>query len=685
VTRHDRNKRRSAAPPAAVAASRLRAGLFWTVLILIPLLFFLLLEGGLRLFRYGGNDALVLLREDYGERYYQINRRVAQRYFSSDEVNVPDARGEAFAYHKTATTFRIFCLGGSTTAGWPYQHNAGFPSQLQARLSLLFPHLNFEVINVGISAINSYSVLDFTGELLRYQPDLFLIYMGHNEFYGALGAGSTRGIGLSRPFIKAYMRLERLRLVRLMRDGASLLRRKPEAAGGHETLMENMAGDKMILPESPRYRRARADFSANLGEILAVIRNKEVPVLVSTLVSNIADQPPFESPFSPGFSGQAEWRALVEQGDRAAAAVEHAAALGFYRRAAALDSLPALLAFKMGQCQRALGDSLSARRLLERARDLDGLRFRASGEFNQIIRSVCAEKGAPVVETENHFINASPGGLVGHALMHDHLHPNALGYLLMADAFCHGMAGANLLAMASQWPWERDLPAEQLLEEAAITPLEEEIACQRIRALTSRYPFREPRLLQAVAEPEYEKVLQGAVQMLFQRKWSWNEAHYRVADWLAERGRHAEAAQEYRAVIRVVPGNYYPYLFLANMYALQGRGEEEERTLLQAAALSPNLPFAFAKLGVHYMSRDDGRKARPVLERAIALAGNSRDFTSTDRSRVHYLLGVALAQEGDYAAAKREAETALQLAPGEARILNLLQQLAAVMPSSSNP
>jgi len=470
-----------------------------------------------------------------------------------------------------------------------------------------------------------------------------------------------------------------------MRDGASLLRRKPAAAGGHETLMENMAGDKMILPESPRYRRARADFSANLGEILAAIRKKEVPVLVSTLVSNIADQPPFESPFSPGFSGQAEWRALEEQGDRAAAAGEHAAALGFYRRAAALDSLPALLAFKMGQCQRALGDSLSARRLLERARDLDGLRFRASGEFNQIIRSVCAEKGAPVVETENHFINASPGGLVGHSLMHDHLHPNAPGYLLMADAFCRGMAGANLLAMASQWPWERDLPAEQLLEEAAITPLEEEIACQRIRALTSRYPFREPRLLQAVAEPEYEKVLQGAVQMLFQRKWSWNEAHYRVADWLAERGRHTEAAQEYRAVIRVVPGNYYPYLFLANMYALQGRGEEEERTLLQAAALSPNLPFAFAKLGVHYMSRDDGRKARPVLERAIALAGNSRDFTSTDRSRVHYLLGVALAQEGDYAAAKREAGTALQLAPGEARILNLLQQLAAVMPSSSNP
>ena len=683
MTRHDRNKRHSAA--SAAAPSRLRAGLFWALLLLIPILFFLLLEGGLRLFDYGGNDALVLLREDYGERYYQINRQVAQRYFSSDEVNVPDARGEAFAFHKTPNTYRIFCLGGSTTAGWPYQHNAGFPSQLQARLSLLFPERNFEVINVGISAINSYSVLDFTGELLRYQPDLFLIYMGHNEFYGALGAGSTRSIALGRPFIKAYMRLERLRLVQLLRNGAAQLHRKPPAAGGHETLMENMAGDRMILPESPRYRRARADFAANLDEILTRIAKKDVPVLVSTLVSNIADQPPFESPFSPNFSRQAEWRALEEQGDRALAGGEPAAALAYYRQAAVLDSLPAMLSYKMGQCHRTQGDSLGARRLLERARDLDGLRFRASAEFNQVIRRVCSAKGAPVVETENHFINASPGGLIGWSLMHDHLHPNAFGYLLMADAFCRTMAEADLIVDSSAWPWNRDLPAERLFEEAAITPFEEEIACQRIRALTSRYPFRAPRLLQAVDEPEYARMLQGAVQMLFQRKWSWNEAHYRVGDWLAERGRHAEAAQEYRAVIRVMPGNYYPYLFLANMLALQGKGEAEERILLQAAALSQNLPFAFAKLGVHYMGRNDGRKARPVLERAIALADNSRDFTPTDRSRVHYLLGVALAQEGDYAAAEREAETALQLAPGEARILNLLQQLAEVMPPSTNP
>ena len=666
------------AGPAVRAERRGRRLLIWGILCMIPVVFFLLLEAGLRFFGYGVEDDLVLLREEFGDRYYQINRQVAHRFFPAGETNVPDARGEAFAYTKSADTYRIFCLGGSTTAGWPYQHNAGFPSQLQARLSLLFPHLNFEVVNVGISAINSYSVLDFTSELLHYQPDLFLIYMGHNEFYGALRAASTRGIGLSRPFIKFYLKLERLRLIQLMRDAGSALRRKPVTAAAHETLMENMVGDKMILYDSPKYRRAREDFSANLREIIAMIKRKGVPVLVSTLVCNIADQQPFESPFTPGFTQQTEWRALEKEGDRALAREEHAAALDYYRQAAALDSLPAILAYKMGQSFRGLGDSLNARRLLERARDLDALRFRASGEFNAVICGICSALEAPVVEMEDSFIAASPQGLIGHSLMLDHLHPSATGYLLMADAFCRAMAGADLLASAAQWPWERDLPAAQLLERACITPLEEEIACQRIHALTSRYPFHEQRNLQAVADTAYEKILHGAVEMLFQRKWTWNEAHYRVADWLAGNGCYAEAAQEYRAVIRVVPGHYYPYLFLANMLALQGKGEEEERTLLQAAALSPTLPFAFAKLGVHYMSRNDGQKALPVLKRAIALSGNSRDFTPTDLSRVQYLLGVDLAQEGDYAAAKREAETALQLAPGEARILTLLQQLAAV-------
>ncbi len=593
VRRHDAKQADDAAKPAAAPPSGARARFFWAALILIPAFFFLLLEGGLRLFNYGGEDDLVLLRESYGERYYQINRQVARRYFSSDEANIPDARDEAFAFKKSARTFRIFCLGGSTTAGWPYQYNAGFPSQLQARLSQLFPERDFEVINVGISAINSYSVLDFTRELLRYQPDLFLIYMGHNEFYGALGVASTQGIGLSRSFIKAYLALEKFKLVQLMRGAVAWLRRSPVRTGEQHTLMENMVGDKKILLDSPKYRRARADFAANLGEILETIKKAGAPVLVSTLVSNIADQPPFESAFTPGFSAQTQWHSFEQQGDHAFARGDYGAARAAYERAEALDAMPASLSFKLGKCHQALGDSLQARRFLESARDLDALRFRASSEFNKVIRETCAQHDTPVAETEDHFVNASPSGLIGHSLILEHLHPNATGYLLMADAFVVAMARQNLVAAASEWPWNRDLPPERLLEIACITPLEEEIAYQRIRALTSRYPFLQPRLLTAAEEPGYQRVLQETVQALFQRRLTWNEAHYRVAEYLAGEKRYAEAAQEYRAVIRVVPGNYYPYIFLGNMLTLQGNVIEAEEGAAPGGFLQPEPAVCF--------------------------------------------------------------------------------------------
>ncbi|NOY57484.1 MAG: hypothetical protein GXO75_00930 [Calditrichaeota bacterium] len=192
--------------------------LFTVFLIILPLFILLVFELLLRITNYGGDLSLVLTRKIDGHKYYQINKHVARRYFPGDELTVPDARDAVFEYKKSAKIFRIFCLGGSTTAGFPYQYNATFSSLLYDRLHLLFPDRNFEVINVGISAINTFSVSDFTHELVHYQPDLFLIYMGHNEFYGALGVASTRGLGENRTFIKIYFDPEKSRLFLFFRS-----------------------------------------------------------------------------------------------------------------------------------------------------------------------------------------------------------------------------------------------------------------------------------------------------------------------------------------------------------------------------------------------------------------------------------------------------------------------------------
>jgi len=656
--------------------------LFWLILIALPLLFLAGLEGLLRAFDYGGDLSLVLTKQVGDQKYYQINRHVAKRYFPGDEVAVPDARSEVFEYKKSPKTFRIFCLGESTTAGWPFQFNATFPSLVQDRLSNLFPGRNFEVINVGISAISSYSVLDFTRELVHYQPDLFLIYLGHNEFYGALGVASTQKLGESRSYIRLYLRLQKLRTFCLLRDGILKLRhimRPGESQAQPATLMERMAGDKAVPYSSPKCEKAKRSFAENLAEILDIIRRCNTPVLAGTLVSNLRDQEPFQSVFSEHFDKQKEWEQLYSQGLALEKAGDFAAAATTFLQAQKLDSLSAKLSFRLGKCYESSAQYDRALNAYRRARDLDALRFRASDEFNQVIRQVCAERHVPVVEIEKAFMAESPHGLIGNNLIIEHLHPNFAGYYLMADAYCRAMAENGIPVASAQWHWERDKSKEENLRLAYVTDLDLEIANRRIKALTSRWPFAEVKTVRSSSDEEWNTELENAVRAIERHELSWNSAHYRIGDYLSQRGRYADAEREYRAVIKVIPTDYYPYIYLGNVLVAQNKMAEAERIFQEALLLSHDLPFAYAKLGMVYLSQNAPEKAKPLLEKAISLSSKAEDFKSKDVANARYLLSLAYAQTNDLIGAKKEAELALRLLPDDQRIKSLLQQITAAM------
>lgn len=675
-----------ARPPAAPAQARSpqRQRLFTIILLALPVLFFVVLETGLRLGHYGGDLNLVLLRQDGEARWYQINRDVAKRYFTDEDITVPEARGESFRYQKLPNTFRIFCLGESSTAGWPYQFNATFPSLLHDRLALLFPDRDIEVINVGISAISSYSVLDFVHELVQYEPDLFLMYLGHNEFYGALGAASTQHISSNRTVVRLFMQLEKLRLYLLLRNGVHSLKRMVAPApstGGSRTLMEMMIGHNTIPLQSPLYRQGVENFSANLSDILQTIHSRRVPVLVGTLVSNLADLEPFESQFRDGFREKDEWSALVQQGQDRFSAGQYQSALASFQQAAQLDSMPAMLSFRIGQCYRALHRYEAARQAFIRARDLDVVRFRAGSDFNDVIRTVCAQQQVPVVEVERAFQERSAEGLIGYELLLEHVHPNFFGYFVMADAFCRAMAAHDIITASSQWPWQRDLPEEELQRLAYVTDLDLAIAAERIKTLTSRYPFKTPRTIVLSADRAYEKVLLETVQALQRRELGWNQAHYRMADYLQKQGRWPEAEREYRAVLKIMPAHFYPYLYLADALQAQGKAEQAEQALLKAAVLTPQLPYAHAKLGLYHMSVSQPEKAIPFLQQAVRGFVNVNDVSTADQARVRYLLAVALAQTFKLSDAKAEAAAAARLAPQDLRIRELMHQIESALAS----
>ncbi|RMF68382.1 MAG: hypothetical protein D6743_03435, partial [Calditrichaeota bacterium] len=208
-----------------------------------------------------------------------------------------------------------------------------------------------------MTAINSYTLLDFLDEIFAQKPDLLLIYAGHNEFYGALGAASNESLGRFRGFVKLYLRLERLKIFILLRNGLGAARKwlghllhgdttKPTA-----TLMERMVGEQTIPYKGPLYQIGRRQFEGNLRDILKRARKAGVKVMVSELVSNFRDLPPFISVKSDSFPPANE----------------------VYRRAQAEE--------RAGQYEEAKSDYIQAK-------DLDALRFRSTEDFNQIVHRV---------------------------------------------------------------------------------------------------------------------------------------------------------------------------------------------------------------------------------------------------------------------------------------------------------
>ena len=89
---------------------------------------------------------------------------------------------QKFLKDKPSRTYRIFCMGGSTTYGRPYDDTTSFCGWLRELLAAADDSRKWEVVNAGGISYASYRAAILMEELARYEPDLFIIYSGHNEF-----------------------------------------------------------------------------------------------------------------------------------------------------------------------------------------------------------------------------------------------------------------------------------------------------------------------------------------------------------------------------------------------------------------------------------------------------------------------------------------------------------------------
>ncbi|WP_461449719.1 SGNH/GDSL hydrolase family protein [Mucilaginibacter sp.] len=425
--------------------------LFQTLSVLSPFIIWFVLEVFLRIINYGDNTDL-FIKYPPDPRYMVMNYYASEKFFP-DTVNSTVGNQEIFAIDKAPNTIRIFVLGESTTIGFPYNPNGSFHRWLQYRLMHEYPDKNFEVINLSLTAVNSYTVLDFGKQLAQYKPDAVLIYTGHNEYYGALGIGSTTYVGSNRFLIQLLISLRELRSVQLFKNAidkiAGLFEHK--TTGDPGSLMEVLAKKQHIIYQSKEYKEGIAQFDKNMTELCNTLNAAKTPTFLSTVVSNEKDLPPF---ISDGIGkGSANW--YYTQGQQA---------------------------YKSGHYDTAKID-------FDKAKELDELRFRAPEAINTDIKKLANDfPYIHLVDSKKLFEQYSPHGIVGSETILEHVHPNLYGYAILSEAFYKAIQEQHIIKDKP----ERDISFDELRKEMPITHMDSLKGAYQMMMLKTGWPFNQP-------------------------------------------------------------------------------------------------------------------------------------------------------------------------------------------------
>ncbi|MCU0611044.1 MAG: GDSL-type esterase/lipase family protein [Candidatus Eisenbacteria bacterium] len=547
----------------------------------------------------------------------------AARYFAARSPLVPETHSEAFSDPKPAGTVRVICLGGSTMAGYPFTYNGTLPSLLADRLTHLFPDTSFEVLNFAVSAVGSFTVLDMCRHALRYQPDIVVIYTGHNEFYGALGVGSAMRSLAPRWLTLLHLRMQDVACYRWCWDTLGRVRRPGRTSSAGETLMAQMVGDPCIPTGSRAYHRALSTFCANIRAACRSCVAGGVPVVVCELVANLRDQPPFSVCPPAGSSAQT----------------------------ASLHAPSAQEVFRQARAAEAKGEIAQARFLYERARDGDQCRFRAPGEFNDSLRTIVPREGGLLVPLVERFQAASLFSAPGYDLFIDHLHPNLEGYLSVATALTETIRDGGLLVPPDRWPSDRELPAGAYRELALVTQLEHAIAVDKVRRLMAHWPFSPD---QPAPIHMFDDSIAALARRYHDERLSWSDVHLKAADYLIRRGAFTAALRETQAVLKQAVGFWPAWLKAGDVYLAQGRPLDAADAYRTASRLDGGQGHSMAKLGSALLAARKPEEAIPVL---VGARRDEAGLSETDRCRAGYMLGLAYVELGRIADAERmEAE-----------------------------
>lgn len=431
----------------------LRRSLEWLLcLIIIPVLLLAAVEGGLRLAGYGKDVSPFLRKQFDGQTVYVRNDAYIQQFFT---YRIPAEQWHkanfAVSENKPPGTYRVFVIGSSAARGWP-SYECSFSRFLHAMLQAQYPNTHFEMYNCSFEGTNSHVMRGIAKACSAFKPDLFVVYMGNNEFHGPFGlVMNYQNIGAIRGICDIRLRiwLNRFRIYQ------TIAGRYPPRLTTQQVLKFPTVRMHATPDEA---ETIYANYERNLHDICDVASRAGAKVILSTVGANLRHWTPtgitHEPPLAPEV--KAQWDAYYEAGLRLQAKGAFSEALAEYAKAAALDQGHAQFQFHWAECFLHAGDFENARQCFIQALDLDDCNWvRAKTPINEVVRRVAAKRaddGVVLADVAGWLEERSPHRITGLEFFIDGCHFNLDGSYEVARAIFDVMPACLPASLRAQAP-----------------------------------------------------------------------------------------------------------------------------------------------------------------------------------------------------------------------------------------
>ncbi len=526
---------------------------------------------------------------------------------TTNPAKLPHFNPQSFPREKAPGTYRIFSVGGSTAYGHPWTDPVSFSGWLRGLLPEADPGRKWEVINAGGISYASYREAKLLEELAAYQPDLFLVYSGHNEFLeertyrkAARIPGLLRETGALLDRTRTYTALRLLLRKLRFRDADQVKPGSSQSfrmAGEVDDVLAKTIGPTSYVRDDALKQRVLEHYRFSLARMIRIAHAAGAEVLFLTTPANEKDCSPFKSAPGPGLDSNAR-------------------DAGFLYRA--------------GQAAFAAGNFPEAKGFFQKAIEEDICPLRALPVMRGIVREVAEAGHAPWIDfagiLEQETRKRSGNDVLGEPDFVDHVHLTMEDYRLMALSILDKMAAMGAVHPRPGWREE----GVRKVTERVMAKVDDKMRGLGLHNIAKVLNW-------AGKHEDAVRVAERALQVdSNDLEAIWSSLY--VGTSRERHGKEAEAISHYRRAVRLDPNFALARRYLAG--ALARNGENGEAVAQYDSVLQLDPDDLEAREGIAKLLLRLGRLPEAVAHLSAAVA------RMPDRTDLSTMLGIALFQSG---------------------------------------